>query len=85
MRCACLSDPRNVDLKTNLLHFCDKYDRILAAHDERSERLASVRGTPFRRLGRLHIDYIRAQRQDVETLLARYADLAAASGGPAAE
>lgn len=80
-----LSDPRHVDLKANLIHFRDKYDRILAAHDERTERLASVRGTPFRRLSRLHIDYVRAQQQEVEALLARYAELVAASGGPAAD
>ncbi|MFZ1416131.1 MAG: hypothetical protein WAS73_16365 [Defluviicoccus sp.] len=42
-------------------------------------------GTPFRRLGRLHVDYIRAQRLEIEGLLERYSQLVAASGGPAAE
>jgi hypothetical protein len=80
-----LSDQRYVDLKANLLHFREKYDRILAAYDDRADRLASVRGTPFRRIGRLHYDYIQAQRLDVETLLTRYSQLTAASGVPAAD
>jgi hypothetical protein len=80
-----LSDQRHVDLKSNLLLFRDKYDRILAAHDERADRLARVRGTPLRRLGSLHLDYIREQRQEVETLLTRYSRLVAASAAPAAE
>ncbi|MBK8212082.1 MAG: hypothetical protein IPK78_21270 [Rhodospirillales bacterium] len=37
-----LSDPRYVDLKSNLLYFRDKYDAILAAHDYSIDRLASV-------------------------------------------
>jgi hypothetical protein len=80
-----LSDQRYVDLKSNLLHFREKYDRILAGHDYRVDRLANVRGTPFRRIGRLHHDYIRAQRLDLEALLTRYSQLANASGGPATE
>jgi hypothetical protein len=70
-----LSDPRYVDLKSNLLYFRDKYDAILAAHDYSIDRLASVRGTPYRRVERLHYDYIQAQRQEVEGMLGRLSKL----------
>lgn len=74
-----LSDSRYVDLRANLLHFREEYDNILAAHDDRLDRLASVRGTPFRRIGRLHHEYIQAQRLEVEALLNQ---LAALENGP---
>jgi hypothetical protein len=70
-----LSDPRFVDLGTNLRYFRDKYDAILAGHDEQHDRLASVRGTPYRRIERLHYDYIEAQRADVEVMLNRLSAL----------
>jgi hypothetical protein len=60
-----------VDLRTNLRHFKKVYDGILAEHDYQADRLASVRGTPYRRIGRLHRDYIQTQRLEVEALLNR--------------
>ncbi len=69
-----LSDPRYVDLEANLMHFRDKYDAVLAAHAYDTDRLASVRGTRYRRIGRLHYEYIQAQRRDVDRLLTGLAD-----------
>src|SRR5262245_6608960 len=66
-----LSDDRFVKLDANLRYFRDKYDAILAKHDELRDRLASVRGTPYRRVARLHYEYIKAQRAEVETMLNR--------------
>jgi hypothetical protein len=74
-----LSDSRFVNLGANLHYFRDKYDAILASHDERRDMLASVRGTPYRRVERLFYDYIKAQRTEVETMLAR---LSALEGQP---
>jgi hypothetical protein len=68
-----LSDARFVELAENLRTFRDRYDAILADHEQRREPLASVRGTPYRRLGRLHLDYVRAQRDEVEAMLQRIA------------
>ena len=70
-----LSDERYIDLKSNLLHFREEYDKILADHEYRVDRLASVRGTPYRRIGRLHHEYIQAQRLEVEALLNRLSAL----------
>jgi len=64
-----LSDPRFVSLPDNLLYFRDVYDGILADHEQVREPLASVRGTPYRRISRLHLDYIRSQRDEVEKML----------------
>ena len=64
-----LSDERFVNLGANLHHFRDKYDAILASHDERRDMLASVRGTPYRRVERLFYDYIKAQRTEVDSML----------------
>ena len=61
-----LSDERFVKLDANLRYFHDKYDTILAGHDERRDMLASVRGTPYRRVERLYYEYIQAQRAEVE-------------------
>jgi hypothetical protein len=66
-----LSDERFVDLGSNLHYFRYKYEAILASHDERRDMLASVRGTPYRRVERLFYDYIKAQRAEVEAMLAR--------------
>jgi hypothetical protein len=66
-----LSDDRFVNLGANLRYFRQKYQAILAAHDERRDMLASVRGTPFRRVERLFYDYIKAQQAEVESMLAR--------------
>ena len=74
-----LSDERFVNLGANLHYFRDKYEMILASHDERRDMLASVRGTPYRRVERLFYDYIKAQRTEVESMLAR---LSAPEGQP---
>jgi hypothetical protein len=66
-----LSDDRFVSLDANLHYFRDRYEAILASHDERREMLASVRGTPYRRIERLFYDYIKAQRAEADDMLAR--------------
>jgi hypothetical protein len=66
-------------LQSNLLYFRNEYDRILANHQYQVDRLASVRGTPYRRIGRLHREYIQGQRREVEALLNR---LSALENGP---
>lgn len=68
-----LSDKRFVELKANLIHFRDTYDAILAKEAGPAERFASVRGSPYRRVERLHHDYIEAQRRQVQAMLARIA------------
>jgi hypothetical protein len=80
-----LSDPRFVDLEANLRHFRDKYRAILADQDYRTDPLASVRGTPYRRVERLHLDYIQAQLLEVEELLNRLTKLKAARQTPATQ
>jgi hypothetical protein len=70
-----LSDERFVNLDANLHYFHKKYDMILASHDEDRDRLASVRGTPYRRTERLYYEYIRAQRAEVEGMLDRLSSL----------
>jgi hypothetical protein len=42
-----------VDLEANLRYFDERYRAILAQHDERHDTMASVRGTPFRRVERI--------------------------------
>jgi hypothetical protein len=68
-----LSTERFVDLDANLHYFERRYDAILAQHDERRDTMASVRGTPFRRVERLYYDYIRTQRDEVQSMLDRIA------------
>jgi hypothetical protein len=75
-----LSDAKFVDLPTNLRYFRDTYDTILAKHDYRTDPLASVRGTPYRRVERLHFAYLQAQRDDVDVLLQRLAERSGAQG-----
>jgi hypothetical protein len=70
-----LSDDRFVNLDANLRYFHEKYGTILASHDERRDMLASVRGTPYRRVGRLYYGYIRTQRAEVEGMIDRLAAL----------
>lgn len=77
-----LSDPRFVDLTSNLDYFRDRYDQILATQDYLRDPLASVRGTPYRRVERLHAEYIADERQDVDRLLARLAEYDAVHGAP---
>jgi len=66
-----MSDERFVDLRANLIHFRDRYDEVLADHYDNFDGLASVRGTPHRRIQRLHYEYIKAQRAEVEAMLDR--------------
>jgi len=66
-----LSDHRFVNLISNLHYFRDKYEKILTNHDAQREMLASVRGTPYRRVERLFYDYIEAQRAEVDAMLVR--------------
>lgn len=63
-----LSDPRFVDLGANLRYFAEKYDAILARLDKERDTMASVRGTPFRRMGQLFEDYVHKQRDEVRTM-----------------
>jgi hypothetical protein len=70
-----LSDERFVQLDANLRYFRDKYDAILASRDERRDMLASVRGSPYRRLERLYYYYLHAQRAEVDFMLGRLSAL----------
>jgi hypothetical protein len=68
------------------LHYFEKrYDAILAQHDERRDAMASVRGTPFRRVERLYYDYVRAQRDEVRSMLDRVAAFPETSSQPGAK
>jgi hypothetical protein len=80
-----LSDQRFVDLDANLHYFERRYDTILAQHDEQRDTMASVRGTPFRRVERLYYDYIRTQRDEVQSMLDRIAAMPATSNQHADE
>jgi hypothetical protein len=66
-----LSDDRFVDLGANLRYFREKYEAILASRNESRDALASVRGTPYRRIERLHYEYIKKQHAEVESMLNR--------------
>ena len=70
---ALLSDRRFVDLAANLQYFERRYDVILANYDERRDTMASVRGTPFRRVERLYYRYIGSERDEVRAMLGRIA------------
>jgi hypothetical protein len=70
-----LSDRRFVELDANLRYFQEKYDTILKNQDERRVMLASVRGTPYRRVERLFYDYIKTERAEVEDMLDRLSSL----------
>ncbi|MGC2198632.1 MAG: hypothetical protein WA633_00570 [Stellaceae bacterium] len=70
-----LSDARFVKLDDNLQYFREKYDSILASHDQRRDMLASVRGSPYRRVERLYYDYIETQRAEVDSMLGRILEL----------
>jgi hypothetical protein len=77
-----LSDERFVNLDENLRYFHAQYDAILASHDERHDRLATVRGTPYRRVERLYHEYNQAQRAEVEAMLDRLPSLDDQADGP---
>lgn len=70
-----LSDERFVKLDLNLRYFRERYDTILASHVERRDMLASVRGSPYRRVERLFYEYLQAQRAEVGSMLGRLSDL----------
>ena len=74
-----LSDERFVDLDANLHYFERRYDGILARRDERPDTMASVRGTPFRRVEGLYYDYIRSHRAEGQSMLDRIATMPATS------
>src|SRR5271167_3535024 len=80
-----LSDERFVDLDANLHYFERRYDTILAQRDERRDAMASVRGTRFRRVEGLYYDYIRSQRNEVQSMLDRIAAMPVTSNQPADE
>ncbi|MGF1659072.1 MAG: hypothetical protein ACFCUS_06560 [Rubrimonas sp.] len=75
---ALMEEPRHVDLETNLRWFIDRYAAEEARHEAVRDPLASVRGDAERRLSRLHLDHIRAQRADAEAMLAEVVSLKAA-------
>jgi hypothetical protein len=77
-----LSDDRFVNLGANLHYFHGKYDAVLANHDERQDMLASVRGTPYRRVERLLYDYIKTQRAEVESMLDKLSSLESQPDSP---
>ena len=79
-----LSDPRFVDLDADLRYYDEQYNAILAGYDERRDTLASVRGTPFRRVERLYYNYIRSERAAVRAMLARLGAPAAPEARPVA-
>jgi hypothetical protein len=66
-----LSEDRFVDLGANLRYFREKYDAILSSRDASRDGLASVRGSPYRRVEHLHYDYIKKQSAEVEFMLKR--------------
>jgi hypothetical protein len=68
---ALLSDRRFVDLETNLVYFEQRYETILASHDEALDTMASVRGTPFRRVERLWYRYLHIELGAVRAMLHR--------------
>ncbi len=79
-----LSDRRFIDLDANLHYFKEKYAKALASHDERRDTMASVRGSPYRRVERLYYDYIKAQRAEVDSMLDRVAALEGQPNGTTA-
>ena len=70
-----LSDERFVTLDANFRYFRERYDTILAIHDEPRDMLASVRGSPYRRVERLFYEYMQAQRAEVDSMLGRLSEL----------
>jgi hypothetical protein len=80
-----LSDTRFVELDANLRYFREKYDAILAGHNEHRDMLASVRGSPYRRVERLYYAYIEAQRAEAEAMLGRLSALEKQTHAPTTE
>ncbi len=77
-----LSDERFVKLDANLRYFRGKYAAILASHDEGRDMLASVRGSPYRRVERLYYNYLHAQRAEVDFMLGKVSALEGRSDEP---
>jgi hypothetical protein len=77
-----LSDNRFVNLGANLHYFRDKYEAILASHDERRDMLASVRGTSYRRVERLFYNYMKTQRTEVDSMLDKVSALESQTDPP---
>jgi hypothetical protein len=80
-----MSEPRYADLETNLRFFRDVYTAAIERHDYTREPLASVRGSPYRRVERLDLDYLRTQLQDVDDKLRLLDEPTAAESGDAAK
>ncbi len=55
---------------------------ILAKHYTQFDGLASVRGTPHRRVQRLHYQYLQAQRAEVEAVHKQLTELKNSPRGP---
>lgn len=64
-----MSDPIHTDLESNLRHFVGRYAEIEARSGRAHDPMITVRGDPLRRAGRLHLDYVRAQRADAAAKL----------------
>ncbi len=62
--------------RLSILDFRGKYDAILTQRFQEFDSRASVGGTPYRRVERLHYDHIQAQRAEVEAMLYRLMSLA---------
>jgi hypothetical protein len=77
-----LSDERFVYLDANLHYFERIYEAILARRDQQRDAMASVRGTPFRRVEVLYYAYIRSQRSEVHSMLDRIAAMPVTSNQP---
>jgi hypothetical protein len=74
-----------VDLVTNLHYFEERYGAILAHHDEQRDSIASVRGTPFRRVEELYYNYVHSQNIEVHSMLHRIAAMPEVAQQPADE
>jgi hypothetical protein len=70
-----LSDKQFAELPENLEYFRDRYGAILKERYGNFDGLASVRGTPYRRVERLHYQYIGRQLTEVEAMLEYIAGL----------
>jgi hypothetical protein len=69
----------------NLHYFDRRYAAILARRDERRDAMASVRGTPLRRVESLWYDYIRSQGTEAQSMLDRIAAVPVTLNPPADE
>ena len=72
-----MSEKQTVDLEENLRFFIKRYDDILARYREELDGLATVRGDPYRRFGRVYYEYIQHELDDAKAKLARLTALKA--------